>query len=109
MTKQNEEIKEEWDNVNFKLKLSQEKEKLHESNLKNLKEIQIEYENKFLETKKEYKNKEESLRRKYEIFEENLNKKFKEQSFKETQRIIAKKDEKICSLKDKLKNSELFF
>lgn len=108
--------------MSFKLKLSLEKERLHETNLKNLKEIQLEYENKILENKKEYKSKEDNLRRKYEIFEENLNKKIKEQeaenlekfqklnfSFKETQKIIEKKDEEIWFLKDKLKSTELFF
>ncbi len=122
LNRENEEIKEEIDNLNFKLKLSQEKEKLHESNLKNLKEVQLEYEHKLLENKKEYKTKEENLRKKYEIFEENLNKKIKEQeaenlekfqklnfSFKETQKIIEKKDEELWLLKEKLKNSELFF
>lgn len=75
-----------------------------------------------LENKKEYKNKEETLRKKYEIFEENLNKKIKEKevenvekfqklyfSFKESQKIIEKKDEEVWILKEKLKNSDMFF
>jgi len=75
-----------------------------------------------LENKKEFKNKEETLRKKYEIFEENLNKKVKEQevekvekcqklnfSIKETHKIIEKKDEEVRILKEKLKNSDMFF
>lgn len=120
--KENEELKEEIDSLNFKLKLSLEKERLSESNLKSFKDIQTVYEAKLFDNKREYKAKEESLRKKYDLFEENLNKKIKDQeteysdkihklnlSIKENQKIINKKDEEVWSLKDKIKNSELFF
>lgn len=121
MNKDNEELKEEMENLSFKLKLSQEKEKLNDTNLKNLKEIQMEYENKLCENKKEYKMKEENLRKKYEIFEDNISRKIKDQEnenydkltklnqiFKETQKTLEKKEEDIWHLREKLKNSELF-
>jgi len=122
MKKENEELKEEIDNLNFKIKLSQEKEKLQETNLKTMKEIQFEYENKILENKKEYKLKEENIRNKYESFEECFNQKIKALEdenlekfqklnlcIKESQRALEKKGEEILLLKEKLKNSELFF
>ena len=60
LKEETEKLKDENEGLLFKMKLTAEREKLHENNIKNLKEIQIEYEQKETELKREFKNKEEN-------------------------------------------------
>jgi hypothetical protein len=104
------------------MKLAAEREKLQENNIKNLKEIQIEYENKETELKREFKNKEENLKKKYEKIEDILNSKLREQEkeynemleksndkLKEANRSIEKLNNESENLRQKLNQTENFF
>jgi len=119
---QNEQLKEECEQLQFKLSISLEKDKIHESNLKNWKELQNDYEAKNAELKKEYKNKEEVLKRKYEKLEESLNNKVTDNDEEYQEKIIKlesiikddkkelKRLERECDdLKDRINQSENFF
>ena len=122
LKEETEKLKDENESLQFKMKLNLEREKLHENSIKNLKEIQIEYEQKETELKREFKNKEENSRKKYEKIEELLNIKLKEQE-KEFNEMLEKSNEKIKeanrtteksnyeseNLRQKLNQTENFF
>lgn len=82
-----ERLKEESEFCQFKLKLAIEKEKIHENNLKNFKDLQIEYDAKTNEIKREYKAKEETLKKRYDNLEEMVNKRLKENESELTEKI----------------------
>jgi chromosome segregation ATPase len=69
LKEENEKLKDEYDALQFKLKLTYEREKIQEINLKSIKDLQNDYDIKTQEVKKEFKTKEESLKKKYEKLE----------------------------------------
>ena len=93
-----DEYKQKYDDIDFKLKMLKEKEKIHESSVSNLKDVQRNYENSLVELKKDYKTKEDNLWTKYDNLEEDNCKKLKEM---DTEYI-----EKIDHLNYQLKESE---
>ncbi len=122
LKEETEKLKDENESLQFKMKLTAEREKLHENNIKNFKEIQIEYEQKETELKREFKNKEENIRKKYDKIEELLNIKLKEQEkefnemleksnekIKEANRTIEKSNNESENLRQKLNQTENFF
>jgi chromosome segregation ATPase len=88
LKQQNLKLKEENEYLGFKLKIAEEKEKVHEKNVNSLKELQTEYEESKRTLLNEYRNKEERLKKKYDNFEDGRGKKFKD---KETE-LVAKLD-----------------
>jgi chromosome segregation ATPase len=74
----NERLKEENEYYRFKLKIAEEKEKIHETNVNSLKELQFEYEEQKRSLQTEYKSKEEKLKKRYEDLENNSLIKLKE-------------------------------
>jgi chromosome segregation ATPase len=71
-------LKEENEYYNFKLKIAEEKEKVHERNLTSLQKLQEEYDEQKRGLHTDYKNKEEKLRKKFEQLEENAINKYRE-------------------------------
>ena len=70
LIEENEEFKQKYDDIDFKLKLLKEKEKIHENSAINFKEIQRNYEDSIFELKKDFKTKEENLWKKFSDLEE---------------------------------------
>ena len=102
MKDENEKLKDENDSLQFKMRLAVEREKLQENSIKNLKDIQTDYENKETDTKREFKIKEENLKKKYEKSLDVLNSKLKEQE-REHLEEIEKREQKY---KDIVKSLE---
>jgi chromosome segregation ATPase len=102
LKEENEKLREDNEGLQFKMRLAAEREKLQENSIKNLKEIQTDYENKETENKREFKNKEENLKKKFEKSLDVLNSKLKEQE-KEYLDEVEKREQK---LKEAMKNLE---
>jgi chromosome segregation ATPase len=71
-------LREEVDYYQFKLKVAEEKDKVHEKNLNQLKELQFEYEEQKRMLQAEYKNKEEKLKKRYEQVEDTTLSKYRD-------------------------------
>jgi hypothetical protein len=118
----NEKLRDEIDQLNFTLSILQEKEKNHEINYKNLKDLQNQYDTRTEDLKKDYRLKEENLKKKYEKLEESVNSKLREQEeeyqdkicklssqIKEFQKANLKHVKDLEDYREKLQESERFF
>jgi chromosome segregation ATPase len=118
----NEKLRDEIDQLNFMLSLLQEKEKVHETNYKNLKDLQNEYDTRTEDLKRDYRLKEENLKKKYDRLEESVNSKLREQEeehqekinklqnqIKEFQKANIKHEKDLEEYREKLLESERFF
>jgi chromosome segregation ATPase len=83
------------DYFSFKLKVAEEKEKVHEKNLTTLKELQAEYEDQKRILSNEYKIKEERLKKRFGNLEDNTLGKYKEREKELIDKVGRLSDENV--------------
>jgi chromosome segregation ATPase len=96
---QNERLKEENEYYNFKLKIADEKERIHENNLNSLKDLQNQYEEQKRSLHSEYKNKEDKLRKKFEGLEESTIGRYKEREVELVEKLESLSEDHTNLLK----------